>query len=240
MTKKSTRSALVAIQQYWFAVVATFVGLYAGMPWMAPVLMRVGWTAPAEAIYAFYSTQCHQMAQRSYFLFGPAFMLSPADLAAAGVPFEAFALRAFIGSPELGWKVAWSDRMASLYLGLFLSMLAIKLLGNRLRPLPAFGLVIMILPLVLDGTTHLVSDLSGLGMGFRDTNAWLAVLTRGRLQAGFYSGDAWGSFNATMRLLTGALFGLALAWFAVPRLQEATRPATHKRPAQAGIAETSG
>jgi uncharacterized membrane protein len=204
-------------------IVMSLVGLYAGLPWMAPVLMRLGWIGPAHAIYAFYSTQCHQMAQRSYFLFGPAFMLSPADLAAAGVSLEPFALRAFIGSSELGWKVAWSDRMAAMYLGLFLSMLVVNRLGNRLRPLPAAGLIIMLLPLVLDGATHLISDLAGIGVGFRDSNQWLALLTQNRLPARFYAGDAWGSFNADMRLLTGALFGLALAWFAVPLLKQLAR-----------------
>jgi hypothetical protein len=32
----------------------------------------------------------------------------------------------------------------------------------------------------------------------------------------FYAGDALGSFNSLMRLLTGALFGLASVWLAWP------------------------
>jgi uncharacterized membrane protein len=222
--EKAAGTALAAVRMHWPAIVLTGIGLYAGLPWLAPVLMRIGWTGPAEAIYTLYSTQCHQMAQRSYFLFGPTIMLSPADLKAAGVPFEPLALRAFLGSPELGWKVAWSDRMTSMYTALFISLLGMKVIGRRLRPLPAWGLAAMLLPMLLDGGTHLISDFSGLGLGFRDTNQWLASLTGGLGPVSFYLGDAWGSFNANMRLLTGALFGLGIAWYCVPRLQELLGP----------------
>jgi len=216
------------IRRHGFTILATLVGLYAGLPWAAPVLMHLGWTGPAEAIYTLYSTQCHQMAQRSYFLFGPSVMVSPADLEAAGVPFEPLALRAFLGNPELGWKLAWSDRMTSMYSALFISMLGLRVIGRRLHPLPTWGLAALLLPMVLDGTTHLVSDLSGVGLGFRDANDWLVGLTGNRLPAGFYAGDAWGSFNAEMRLLTGALFGLAIVWYAGPRLRPLLDP-THGR-----------
>ena len=212
------------------------VGLYVGLPWLAPAFMHIGWTAPGQAIYGAYSTQCHQMAQRSYFLFGPKLMYSPAELQAAGAVLDPFGLRAFVGTPELGWKVAWSDRMTSMYAGLLASMLAVRLLRRRVLPLPLWGLVLLILPLAIDGTTHFLSDLSGFGRGFRDTNLWLAALTAGRLTSGFYAGDAWGSFNAAMRLLTGGLFGLAVAWFTLPRVQAAleydvtSTPVTRPRP----------
>jgi uncharacterized membrane protein len=210
-----------ALLRHWFPIAFAFVSLYAGLPWVAPVFMRLGWTAPGQAIYGLYSTQCHQMAQRSYFLFGPKFMYSPAELQAAGAALDPLSLRAFVGTPELGWKVAFSDRMASMYGGLSASMLGVRLLRRRLPPLPLWGLVLLILPLALDGTTHFISDLSGFGRGFRDSNLWLAALTSGRLASGFYAGDAWGSFNAAMRLFTGGLFGLAVAWYALPRVQAA-------------------
>ncbi len=206
------------MRRHWFPAALFLVGLYAGLPWLAPVFMRIGWTDPGRAIYAFYSTQCHQMAQRSYFLFGPDFMYSQPELQAAGVTMEPLALRAFLGTPELGWKVAWSDRMAAMYTGLFVFMIVARLLRHRLKPLPVWIFVVLILPLALDGTTHLVSDLAGFGLGFRDTNLGLATLTGNRLAPGFYAGDAWGSFNAWMRLLSGVLFGLGIAWLAVPRL----------------------
>jgi uncharacterized membrane protein len=228
-----------ALRRHWFPIAFALVGLYAGLPWLAPAFMRLGWTAPGQAIYGLYSTQCHQMAQRSYFVFGPRLMYTPAELKTAGAALDPLGLRAFVGTPELGWKVAWSDRMASMYAGLVASMLGLRLLRRRVPPLPLWGLVLLLLPLAIDGTTHLFSDLSGFGRGFRDTNLWLAALTAGRFTSGFYAGDAWGSFNAAMRLLTGGLFGLAFAWFALPRVQAAlegdvTRtPATRPRPGAA-------
>jgi hypothetical protein len=72
--------------------------------------------------------------------------------------------------------------------------------------------------MVVDGSSHFFSDLSGLEQGFRAQNLWLAVLTRHIFSASFYSGSAWGSFNSLMRLLTGILFGLGVVWYTYPRL----------------------
>ena len=214
------------LSRVWFPAVALMLGLYVGLPWFAPVFMRLNWTMPARAIYTLYSTQCHQMAQRSFFLFGPRFMYSPAELERrAGVPNNPVALRAFIGSPDLGWKVAWSDRMVSMYTSIFVFGLLAHLFRRRLAPLPIWVLILLALPMALDGGTHLLSDLAGVGQGFRDQNAWLAALTGNAFPASFYVGDALGSFNSWMRLLTGALFGLGIVWTVFPHLERALAPA---------------
>jgi uncharacterized membrane protein len=128
-------------------------------------------------------------------------------------------LRQFIGNTQMGWKVAWSDRMVSMYGSLFLWSLAFWPLRKRLKPLPWWGLVMLLLPTAIDGFTHLLSDLSGgVGDGFRFSNIWLAVLTNHAFAPTFYVGDALGSFNAWMRLVSGLLFGLGVVWFAYPRL----------------------
>jgi uncharacterized membrane protein len=233
-TARAAIPRVPAIRRYWFPFAFLFIGVYAGLPWLAPVLMGLGWSGPGMVIYDAYSTQCHQMAQRSYFLFGPAFMYSADQLQAVGVASDPVALRAFIGSAELGWKVAWSDRMVSMYSGLFVSMIGARLMSRRLRPLPAWGLILMVLPLALDGATHMLSDLAGIGYGFRDTNRWLAVLTSHRLPPDFYAGDAWGSFNADARLLTGALFAIGLAWFTIPRIGLSQKPGRAVGPPEAG------
>src|SRR5450755_4945627 len=68
------------------------IGLYVGLPFVAPTLMHFGLTGPANLIYTAYSPLCHQFSFRSWFLFGeqPAY-----PRAAAGVPgllpFDAFA-----------------------------------------------------------------------------------------------------------------------------------------------------
>jgi len=87
--------------------------------------------------------------------------------------------------------------------------------------LPLWGFIVLALPMALDGGTHLLSDLAGIGQGFRDSNTWLIVLTGGALPAEFYAGDSLGSFNSWMRLVTGVLFGLGAVWLAYPHLEMA-------------------
>ena len=124
----------------------------------------------------------------------------------------------------MGWKVAWSDRMVSMYTAIWIFGLVWWPLRRRLKPLPLKGLVFFLLPLAVDGITHLLSDQAGIGQGFRDTNTWLAWLTHHALPASFYAGDAWGSFNSLMRLISGILFGLGLVLFSFPYFDQAFSP----------------
>jgi uncharacterized membrane protein len=82
--------------------------------------------------------------------------------------------------------------------------------------MPWWGLFLLLIPIASDGITHAISDLSGIGLGFRDTNSWLAALTDYRFLRSFYAGDAMGSFNSLTRLITGLLAGLGIVWFAFP------------------------
>ena len=225
---RAPRARIIAAQRVIYrllrlgpVMLAVMGGLYVGLPWLAPVFMHVGWTRAGAALYAVYATQCHQLPQRSYFLFGPQAMYSLAEIqAVAGPTDNPLELRRFVGNAEMGWKVAWSDRMVSMYTGtLLLGMLAWPL-RRRLRPLSWWGFAALVAPMALDGGTHLLSDLAGLGQGFRDSNAWLAALTGNALPAAFYAGDALGSFNSWMRLVTGALLALGLVGLALPYVDQ--------------------
>ena len=207
----------------WFPVFFSIYGLWVWMPFLAPVFMRLGWDGPANAIYFIYSFFCHQLPQRSYFFFGSQISYSLADIQTTWMDtYNPMVLRKFIGTSAMGWKVAWSDRMISFYGGVWLFGLLWWPLRRRLlrqgsaqvRSLPWWGLVLLLLPMALDGGTHFVSELvSGFGQGFRDSNQWLAVLTSNAFPAGFYAGDTLGSFNSWMRWITGLLAGLGLVWF---------------------------
>ncbi len=205
------------ISRRWLLIASVLLGVYAGLPWLAPVFMRAGWTTVARAIYTAYATQCHQLPQRSFFLFGPQTTYSLVEIQAAWhVTDEARVLRQFIGSPELGWKVAWSDRMVSMYTSMFIASVVYGLIRRSRRPIPLWRFVLLALPLALDGGTHALSDLAGIGKGFRDSNAWLATLTNDAFAPSFYAGDALGSFNSWMRLMTGVLFGFGVIWCGYP------------------------
>lgn len=206
--------------RHWLLIFNLVLGVYVGLPWLAPLFMAWGWTGAANVIYLVYSTQCHQLPQRSYFLFGPKAMYPLAEVQAAWQnTTNPLILRQFIGNAELGWKVAWSDRMVSMYTTLLPAGLLFGLMRRRLQPLKWWGFALLLLPMVVDGGTHVLSDLQGVGQGFRDSNAWLAWLTGNVLPQTFYAGDALGSFNWWMRLVTGVLFAVGGVWFAYPYLE---------------------
>lgn len=219
-----TQKGILGASRHWLAYVNLFWGILSGLPWLAPVLMRTGATGLAKGIYTLYSFLCHQFANRSFFLFGRRLMYSQIDLLAYAAGADTLrGLRSFIGTPELGYKVAWSDRMVSLYGGILLGGVLYALLHRGLRSPRWTLLLLMVVPLVLDGGTHTISDLGGVDQGFRYNNAWLAYLTRDAFAAGFYAGNGLGSFNSSMRLATGLLAGLSVTWMLYPPLDEAFR-----------------
>lgn len=205
----------------WWGIFSIMLGLYVGLPFLAPLLMKLGWTGAANVIYILYSTQCHQLPQRSFFLFGEKPMYSLAEVQAVWhVTNNPAILREFVGNALMGWKVAWSDRMVSMYTSMLIAGLLYWPFRKLLKPLPWWAFALFALPMALDGGTHLISDLAGVGNGFRDSNAWLAALTGHVFPATFYAGDALGSFNSWMRLITGVLFGIGFVGLAYPHLNE--------------------
>lgn len=212
------------ITRNWLLAASLLLGLYVGIPFLAPVFKHIGWDGLANGIYFLYSFQCHQMAQRSFFLFGekPMYSLETIQTVWRDTN-DPMLLGQFIGNAQLGWKVAWSDRMVSMYTSTLFFGLLWYPFRQKVKPLPWKGFLLLLLPMTVDGITHMISDLSGIGLGFRYHNAWLAKLTNFTFPSSFYVGDALGSFNSWMRLISGILFGLGLVWFGYPLVEEAIR-----------------
>lgn len=204
----------------WLLPISLLIVLYVGLPWLAPLFMKLGWESAGKAIYLLYTPLCHQLPQRSFFLFGSSSMYSLQEIQTAWQNTNnPLVLRQFVGDPVMGWKVAWSDRMVFMYTTLLLWGTLFWFLRKRLRPLPWWGFALFLFPMAIDGSTHVISDFtSGIGLGFRDSNAWLAALTNNTFPATFYAGDGLGSFNSWMRLITGLLFSLGFVWTVYPRL----------------------
>jgi len=202
------------------------------LPFLAPVFMEAGWTPLARGIYTAYSALCHQMAQRSFFLFGPlGFQMYeiaqlPVNLQGLTTVQEMLTLRAFVGDSSLGWKVAWSDRMVYMYTAPLMVAIwyAIRRRRGPVQPLSLLAFGMFLLPMAVDGTTHWLSDLPGLTAGFRYDNAWLAALTGRILPDWFYAGDGFGSFNSLMRLISGVTFGVGIGGLLFPYLDQAFAP----------------
>jgi uncharacterized membrane protein len=232
------RSFVVGVDRFasWMGRhwLATFILLYGALvltPFLAPVLMENGLTGAADGVYFFYSFLCHQLPERSIFIFGQKPMYSYAEIKAVW-PLDGFAgLRQFIGNPDMGYKVAWSDRMISTYGGIWLGGLIYALAGKRVPRLsPMLWLLLGVFPIGVDGLTHMANDIVAgtTGLGFRDTNIWLQMITGNLLPSSFYVGDAFGSFNSWARWITGLLFGLTTVWAFFPLVESAMLDVAHQ------------
>jgi uncharacterized membrane protein len=211
------------LSRHWLLILNLLTGFFIALAVAAPLLMALGLTAPGRVLYFVNGLTCHQLPQRSYFLFGPGLFQTYSwdELLAQGM--NPAWPKGFLGSPVLGYKMALAHRNVAIYASIFVGGLVYGLarwLVRRRVPalLPAWYAVFVV-PMILDGISHLVSEVSGLG--FRQANEWLRWLSGGLLSPSFYVGEGLGSFNWLMRTLTGALFSLATIWVAYPRVESA-------------------
>ena len=222
--------------RHWLLIVNLAMALFIGGTLLAPLLMRLGLEAPARAIYVFYGLNCHQLPERSYFLFGPDGINTYSLEQVIGWGADPAYLRGFVGNAEVGFKLGMAQRNTAIFTTALLAGLVYALLRKRIPRLRWPFLLLLILPMALDGGSHMISEVTGLG--FRDPNAWLAALTGGVLPETFYAGTTLGSFNWFMRSLTGALFAVGCVWFAFPYLERGFGTSGRKTPEQASHADT--
>jgi len=223
---------IYGISKRWLAVFNILAGIYVGLPLLAPVLMNAGATGPARVIYTVYSPMCHQMVQRSFFLFGDQ-PVYPREIAGTEyAPIESYiqdipefegvsadnwgaffpAARAYLGNDQMGYKTALCQRDMGIYGAIFAGGLLYAVLRRRydIKPLPVILFIILGMgPIGLDGFSQLFSY-------------WLTPA----------SGAAATGFLATLadllpvresppllRTLTGIWFGLTLVWLAYPHVE---------------------
>ncbi len=63
---------IYVLAKHWLFAVNWAVAIYVGLPILAPTLMARGYDRLAAFIYRVYGPpQCHQLPERSYFLYGP-------------------------------------------------------------------------------------------------------------------------------------------------------------------------
>ncbi len=197
---------VVFITQHWLLLVTLALGIFDGLPFLAPVLLHLGITGPADAIYRAYSLTCHQLAYRSYFFFGAQPVYTTAQLQSAlGVTnpaSDAFYWRDFLGNPQLGFKMAWCERDAAIYTTLLLGSILFAVVRTRLKPLNWRVYLLFIAPMAIDGFWQLFTS---------------PIVILPFLPA--HESDY------LLRGITGALFGLGSVWLAYPYLEEAMRDA---------------
>ncbi|MFH1446036.1 MAG: DUF2085 domain-containing protein [Chloroflexota bacterium] len=185
------------------------VFLYVGLPFMAPVFMKANITGPANVIYKIYKPLCHQLAFRSWFLFGeqtayPRELANVTGLMTYGEvsgndEFDIAAAREFNGNEVIGYKVAFCQRDIAIYAAILLFGLLFSITGKRIRPVPWYvWLIIGIVPIGIDGVSQLLSQT---GLSFL---AWLPLRESSPL----------------LRTISGGLFGFFTAWYGYPFVEE--------------------
>jgi uncharacterized membrane protein len=194
------------ISKHYMLVLNTIVLIYVGLPFLAPVLMSAGYTSPATALYRFYGLVCHQLAFRSWFIFGDQ-AAYPREAAGVDnlIPFgtatglneeDQISARQFVGNPELGYKIALCERDVAIYGGILLFGILFSLSGRRIKHLPWYlWLLVGILPIALDGFSQLLSQPPLNMFPYRESTPLL-------------------------RTITGFLFGFTTAWFGYPIVEE--------------------
>ena len=203
----------------WLFFVNGFFGALIAGALLAPIFMQIGWEQAGRVTYTIYSFTCHQLPERSYFFFTPQGVItsySKEEVVTDGADGRnILTLRQYIGSAEMGWKAGFSDRMFSMYGGAFLGGIIYWLVSRRrlMNPIPIWLMILLALPMAIDGTTHLLSEITL--SGFRDSNEWAKPIF-GAQDPTFYTGTVVGSLNSTLRLLTGLLFGVGTMLFAYP------------------------
>lgn len=159
------------VNRHWLGLLNLVFLLYVGLPFLAPVLMRMGATTPARVIYTVYMPFCHQLPERSYFLFGESPVYTLEELQADGVAAgNLFQRRHYIGDEVHGYKVALCERDLAIYGSMAVFGLLLAVRRWRLPRLRLFWYVLIaVLPMALDGGTQLI--------GLRESNWWLRTLT---------------------------------------------------------------
>ncbi|MFN2290996.1 MAG: hypothetical protein ACK2UC_07395 [Anaerolineae bacterium] len=228
MTKSGPERATGWLTKHWLLAVNLAMGLFIGGTLLPPVLMQLGWEGPGRIFYALYGLNCHQLPERSYFLFGPDGINTYSMDRVLSWGADPDNLRRFVGNPQVGFKLGMAQRNTAIYSTFLLAGLTYGLVRSRFSGLRWPVFLLLALPMVLDGGSHMVSEVTGLG--FRAPNSWLAVLTGQALPQTFYAGTTAGSLNWLMRTLTGVLFAIGCVGFGYPYLQRGFAESTHRTP----------
>jgi uncharacterized membrane protein len=201
------------ISKHYLAIFNLFLILYVGIPFLAPVFKKAGWTVPAEVVYKIYSPLCHQWAFRSFFLFGEQAYYPHIAAKIPGIlTFEQVSgisdlndpgrvqARLFEGSPTLGYKVAFCERDVAIWGAMALFGLVFAVTGRRLPKMHwMVWILIGLVPIGLDGFSQLFSQIP---------NALIQTYLPYRESTPF------------LRTLTGFLFGFSTAWLMFPLIEE--------------------
>jgi uncharacterized membrane protein len=158
------------VSVHWLLVANAAMAVYIGLPLLAPVLMHAGDSSAADLIYRVFSPLCHQLPERSFFLYGkqPVYSLQELEQLLAGgvVPLR------YNGAPGIGFKIAVCQRDVAIYLAMLIGGMFFAAVRNHLKSLGIRWFIVLAFPMAVDGTGQLI----GLW-----TSTWLSRIVTGSL-----------------------------------------------------------
>lgn len=183
-----------------------FFFLYNLLAWTAPVAEKFKIYYVSRPIYKVYSLLCHQLPERSVFLFGEElwhvtddfenYGYYPEDRNFSEVLKEG---RKFYGNEDLGYKVAFCSRDAGIYAAMLIFLVVVTWVKYDFLKIPVWLRFAGMIPLALDGGIQFISSMA----------YYTGVI-----------GDPFYSSNNLRRIVTGLLFGSALVLSLVPYMKK--------------------
>ncbi len=185
-----------------------FLSLYVGLPFLAPYLLKIGAPLPANIIYTIYRPLCHQLAFRSWFVFGEQPFYPKETAGIEGVlSFEEISnqtvinlreAQQFKGNEFTGYKVAICQRDIAIYASMLLFGILFILSGRKIKSIKWYVWVaIAIIPIGFDGFSQMPALVNNLP-------EWIPIRES----------------NPILRTITGSLFGFFTAWYLFPLIEE--------------------
>lgn len=194
------------LSRNYLAMFNIFVLIYLSLPILAPVFMKVGFERPASWIYRVYGVVCHQLAFRSWFIFGDqtAYPREAANIEvlhtyedSTGMDeADLWGARRYVGDEFIGYKTGLCQRDIGIYGGILLFGLVFGLTGRKVKSIPWYVWIIFgIIPIGVDGLSQLISQPPLSLLPYRESTPLL-------------------------RSITGFLFGFMTAWFGYPLVEQ--------------------
>lgn len=182
------------IGKHWLKLALVALTVFLVLPWSAPVFARLGLTGISDPIYTGYALTCHQLPERAGSLFG--------------------------------YQVGFCYRNTAIYGGIVLFGVLYGLARDRRvswlqwisRPLAWWLFLPLLLPLAVDGFTHM--------LGLRDT---MLDMDTNAVFGMFSVGSQALSLNWWLRILTGLLAAFGAVWFSFPRMDSTMRESEAQR-----------
>ena len=163
------------VSAHWLLVANLAVALYVGLPILAPVLAEAGFQRAANIVHFVFRPLCHQLPERSFFLYGSRCVYSYQELSqmlGGLVPSR------YQGGEGIGFKVAVCQRCVAIYLTMLVAGILFASLRGRLKALSVRQFAMTILPMAIDGLGQL--------FGLWTSSWWSRVVTGGLFGLGCF------------------------------------------------------